>query len=156
MLPHASQGLSTEVFFQSFVTKHPGTWPGVEEKTVDGKTQKKLQPVREGADVQSYLFDPWLQANPTVLLEAVPADLVMASGSGLDPHITLKGALYQLDRVAAARAKKGGRRVNEVRDELRTLLQQTAEAPLGGLVGVPLINVFAVNRELDLRDSLKK
>jgi K+-transporting ATPase ATPase C chain len=140
-------------FFPDYVAKHPGTWPAVEEKTVDGKTEKKLQPARDGADVQSYLFDPWLQANPNVVLEQVPADLVMTSGSGLDPHITLKGALYQLDRVAAARAKKSGRSEAQVRQEIEALLKQKAAAPWGGLIGVPLVNVLEVNRELDHLDQ---
>lgn len=142
-------------FFPAYVAKHPGTWPAVEEKTVDGKTEKKLQPARDGADVQSYLFDPWLQANPNAVLEQVPADLVTTSGSGLDPHITLKGALYQLDRVAAARAKKSGRSETEVRQKIEALLKQKAEAPWGGLIGVPLVNVLEVNRELDLLDQRK-
>ena len=48
---------------------------------------------------------------PDADLEPVPADMVMASGSGLDPHITLKNALYQLDRVAAKWAADTNRNV---------------------------------------------
>src|SRR5262249_28196251 len=59
------------------------------------------------SEVQSYFFDLWLQANPKVVLEQVPADMVMSSGSGLDPHITLKNARYQLkNRVAEKQAQK--------------------------------------------------
>jgi K+-transporting ATPase ATPase C chain len=144
-----------KAFFPAYVEKHPGTWPTAAEKIVEGKVEKKLQPAREGADVQSYLFDPWLQANPNVLLEKVPADLVTASGSGLDPHITLSAALYQLNRVAAARAKKAGRPETEVRAEIEALLRARASAPLGGLAGVPLVNVLEVNVELDAAGGRK-
>ncbi len=136
-------------FFPHYALKHPGTWPAVEEKTIQDKTQKKLEPARDGPDVQSYLFESWLQAHPTVLLEKVPADLVMTSGSGLDPHITLSAALYQLERVAAARARKTGRQEADIRAEIEALLRAHARAPLGGLAGVPLINVLEVNLEMD-------
>lgn len=133
-------------FFEGFARKHPGAWPTVNEsKTPDGQTSKQVQPAREGADIQSYLFDVWLQAHPDADIEEVPADLVMASGSGLDPHITLKGALYQLDRVAAAWAKRSGRAEQAVRKEIASLLDEKSFAPLGGLAGVKLVNVLEVN-----------
>ncbi len=133
-------------FFADFVKRHPGTWPGEEEvKAADGKTIKQIKPIREGGDIQAYLFDPWLAANPDVELEKVPADMVMASGSGLDPHITLQNAHYQLDRVAAAWAGKTKRAEADIHREIEAILQQKAESPLGGLAGVPLVNVLEVN-----------
>src|SRR5438445_7946985 len=94
----------------------------------------------------------WLQEHQdqTARLERVPADMVMASGSGLDPHITLKNALYQLDRVAAKRAADAGRDAAGVHKEIEDILRQNAHAPLGGLVGVDLLNVLEIN--LFLRD----
>jgi K+-transporting ATPase ATPase C chain len=133
-------------FFASYAKAHPGTWPTVvEETTAGGKKEKKVQPARKGTDVQAALFDAWLQENPDADLEKVPADMVMASGSGLDPHITRRSADYQLDRVAAAWARKTGAAEGTVREEVRKLLNENQEAPLGGLVGVPLINVLEVN-----------
>jgi K+-transporting ATPase ATPase C chain len=69
----------------------------------------------------------------------------MASGSGLDPHITLKNALYQLDRVAGAWTGKTKGDPTRVRREIGDLLLGKAEAPLGGLAGVKLVNVLEVN-----------
>ncbi|MBI3412156.1 MAG: potassium-transporting ATPase subunit C [Planctomycetes bacterium] len=97
-------------------------------------------------------FDKWRQEHPDADLETVPADMVMASGSGLDPHITLKNALYQLDRVSAKWAERTGRDAAAVRNEIESLLHQKAEAPLDGLAGVDLINVLEVN--LALRERL--
>jgi K+-transporting ATPase ATPase C chain len=139
-------------FFESYAKKNPGTWPTVSEtKSPDGRTIKQVQPAREGSDIQSYLFDVWLQAHPDADIEEVPADLVTTSGSGLDPHITLKGALYQLDRVAAAWTKRSGRAEEAVRKEIASLLEEKSFAPLGGLVGVKLVNVLEVN--IGLRDK---
>jgi K+-transporting ATPase ATPase C chain len=75
--------------------------------------------------------------------------MVMASGSGLDPHITLKNAYYQLDRVAQALAQKMKTSADKIRPEIERILHEKAEAPLGGLVGVELINVLEVNLALD-------
>jgi K+-transporting ATPase ATPase C chain len=137
------------VFFTSFSKANPGTFPvAVDSPTEDGKTEKKIGPVKEGSDIQGIFFDMWRQEHPTEELKLVPADMVMSSGSGLDPHITLKNALYQLDRVAAKRAADTNRDVAQVRQEIETLLNQKKEAPLGGLVGVDLVNVLEVNLAL--------
>ena len=101
--------------------------------------------------IQSAFFDAWLcdAENAGADLEPVPADAVMASGSGLDPDITLKNAEYQLDRVASEWAKKTGLKPTAVKQEIEKLLREKAAAPLGGLAGVPLVNVLEINRELD-------
>jgi K+-transporting ATPase ATPase C chain len=139
-------------FFTSYSQEHPRTFPvAVEAKSPDGKTIKKLEPAREGAEIQGIFFDMWLQAHPDVDLEPVPSDMVIASGSGLDPHITLKSALYQLDRVAAKWAAQTRRDGAQVRKEIEELLRRRARAPLGGLAGVDLVNVLEINLELDAK-----
>src|SRR6516165_10092513 len=88
-------------FFVNYSKASPGTFPStVEQKSPDGKITKKIEPTKVGSDIQGFFFDMWLQEHPTAQLHEVSADLVMASGSGLDPHITLKSGQYQLDHVA--------------------------------------------------------
>ena len=78
--------------------------------------------------------------------------MVLASGSGLDPHITLRNARYQSDRVAAARAGKTGIAVARIRPIVDELLQQLAFHPLAGLAGGDgLVNVLELNLALDAR-----
>jgi K+-transporting ATPase ATPase C chain len=90
----------------------------------------------------------WRQEHPQADIQLVPADMVMASGSGLDPHITLQNALYQLDRVADKWTARTHGDSASVRQKIETLLLQKAEAPLAGLVGVQLINVLEMNLAL--------
>src|SRR5260221_2209761 len=140
------------VFFASFSKEHPGAFPSaVETATEDGKTDEKIEPVKQGSDIQSIFFDMWRQEHADADLEPIPADMVMASGSGLDPHITLKNALYQLDRVAAKRAADTNHEPAQGRREIEDILQKNKSAPMGGLVGVDLVNVLEVN--LALRDK---
>jgi len=139
-------------FFESYSKTFPGTWPvTVEHKAPDGQTEKRIEPVREGTDIQGVFFDLWLQEHADVALEDVPADMVLASGSGLDPHITLQNARYQLDRVAEAWAKKTKGNSTVLRSEIEKILGEKTEVPLNGLVGVPLVNVLEVNLALKAR-----
>ncbi|MGF6602042.1 K+-transporting ATPase ATPase C chain [Paraburkholderia sp. GAS448] len=140
------------VFFETFSAEHPGQFPsGVTHTDSNGKSITTIEPVKDGADVQSIFFDMWRQDHPGVALQDVPGDFVTTSGSGLDPDITLANATYQLDRVAAAWAKDTKRDPAQVRSEIGTLLQQSAHAPFGGLVGEPLVNVLEVNLALRRR-----
>ena len=95
-----------------------------------------------------------MQAHADAVLEKVPGDAVTASFSGLDPHITLDNALWQLDRVAAAWAKKAGQSEAKVRKEIEEMLRQECRSPLGGLYGEPLVNVLEMN--LALRQRYQK
>ncbi len=71
----------------------------------------------------------------------IPADLVTASGSGLDPDITLEAARHQAPRVARAR--------NLPVSAVLETLDKMAERPGGKLIPVRLVNVLLVNMELD-------
>ena len=86
--------------------------------------------------------------NPDIdIVVDLPADAVTASGSGLDPHLTLRAARAQLDRVAAAVAAKTGRDLAATRATLDAVLRSNAFTPMAGLVGgEPLVNVLEVNR----------
>ncbi|HUO04177.1 MAG TPA: potassium-transporting ATPase subunit C [Candidatus Binataceae bacterium] len=137
------------VFFETFSKENPGKFPStVTTNLPGGKTQSAVQPVASGTDIQSNFFDMWRQEHADADLQDVPADMVTTSGSGLDPHITMQNAEYQLDRVASKWAADTKRDPKQVRTEIEQILEQDATAPMGGLWGENLINVLQVNLEL--------
>ena len=138
------------VFFESFSKENPGKFPSaVTTQLPGGKSQTTIQPVKDGSDIQSNFFDMWRQDHADADLQDVPGDMVTASGSGLDPHITLQNAEYQLDRVASKWATDTKRDQGQVRQEIEQILQTDSIAPMGGLFGEKIINVLQVNLELN-------
>ena len=71
----------------------------------------------------------------------VPVDLVTASASGLDPHISVAAAEYQVARVARARGMSP--------DDVRKLVAASTEGRTFGILGEPRVNVVALNDALD-------
>ncbi|AHG21601.1 potassium-transporting ATPase subunit C [Chania multitudinisentens RB-25] len=80
------------------------------------------------------------QANPA-MHGAIPVDLLTASGSGLDPQISVAAAQYQLARVASARQLPT--------EQVAKLIEQNTEHATPNFIGEPVVNVLKLNLALD-------
>lgn len=92
------------------------------------------------ADLQARI-DTFLVHHPYLKREEVPAEIVTASGSGLDPHISPKAAYVQVQRVAAARGVSPER--------LMAIVNANVEKPLLGLFGTEKVNVLKLNMAVE-------
>lgn len=80
-------------------------------------------------------------ANPQMDETAIPVDLVTCSGSGLDPHISVAAANYQVARIAKASGKS--------EEEIRQIIEKCTEDSFLGIFGEPAVHVLKVNLMLD-------
>jgi K+-transporting ATPase ATPase C chain len=93
------------------------------------------------AMVQSRI-DTIMKYHPTIQKSDIPVELITASGSGLDPHITKQGASIQIERIAKVR--------NIELESLKKLVEEHTENPLLGLFGPSdRVNVLKINLALD-------
>ena len=136
------------VFFETFSKENPGRFPSAVSNQVGGKTVTTIEPVKDGSDIQSNFFDMWRQEHPAADLQDIPGDMVTTSGSGLDPHITIENAEYQLDRVSSKWAQDLKRDPGPVRQEIEQMLERHEFAPMYGLWGEKIVNVLELNLEL--------
>jgi len=90
-------------------------------------------------------IDTFLKHNPGVKKEQIPAELVTASGSGLDPDLSPAGAQVQVARIAHVRGI--------TTDQVNNIISANTEQPLWGLFGPAKVNVLKLNIALD---ELKK
>jgi K+-transporting ATPase ATPase C chain len=86
-------------------------------------------------------LDTFLVHNPSVKKSDIPVEMVTASGSGLDPHISPKAAMIQVARIAKVR--------NISEEDLKLLVNNHIEKPLLGMFGPERINVLKLNIALD-------
>ena len=86
-------------------------------------------------------IDAFLAAHPYLSREEVPAEMVTASGSGLDPDISPRGAEVQIRRVAGARGMSEA--------EVKKIVEENIHKPWLGLFGTYKVNVLKLNVALD-------
>lgn len=86
-------------------------------------------------------IDTFLVHNPGITKQQIPAELVTASGSGLDPDISPASAYIQVKRIAAIR--------NLPEEKVKSLVDEHIDKPLLGILGPSKINVLKMNVALD-------
>lgn len=133
-----AQGFSRPAYFQPrpSAAGDKGWDPTASGGANLGATSKKLQETAAGR------LDALLKDNPDAA-EPPPVELVAASASGLDPHVSPAAALWQAPRVARARGVSV--------DRVRAVVDEYTEGRTLGIFGEPRVNVLELNLALDRR-----
>ncbi len=119
----------------------PAPYTAFNGTTLTGSSGSNYGPLNPALEQQAQARIDALRAADPGNTRPVPVDLITASGSGLDPHISPAAAEYQLPRVARARDLPEG--------QLRDLVARFTEGRQLGLLGEPRVNVLLLNLALD-------
>ena len=85
-------------------------------------------------------IEKFLQENPTIEKEDMPSDIITASGSGLDPHISVEAANVQIDRVSE--------NTGLTKKQLKKMIEENTEGKFLGIFGEEKVNVLELNLSL--------
>lgn len=85
-------------------------------------------------------IEQFLKENPTISKDEIPSDIITASGSGLDPHISVEAANVQIDRIV--------KNTQLSREKVETLIEQNTQGKLFGIFGEDTVNVLELNLSL--------
>ena len=141
--PQLLNGNGTEV------TVKPGATPPANATPVPGKAHMYSIPGTY-AGIKNYA-NQFRQENHLASNAPLPMDIVTASGSGLDPDISVAAARLQINRIVAARQALGGHNASITAAALQALIDQKSIGLDLGIFGEPRVNVLTLNLELDAR-----
>lgn len=91
-------------------------------------------------------IDKFIKENPTISKEDIPEDIISQSGSGLDPHISVKAAQLQVDRIA--------KNTGLAKESIEQLIKKNTKEKTLGIFGEQTVNVLKLN--IDLVSEMKK
>jgi K+-transporting ATPase ATPase C chain len=139
--PHLLTGNGTEV------TVAPGATPPPSSTPVPGKPHTYAVP-GSYLGVTTYA-DQFRKENGLSPDTPLPPDIVTASGSGLDPDISVQAAMLQVNRMVAARKALGGKNAEITAERVMNLINQHVTGRDLGFMGEPRVNVLELNLALD-------
>lgn len=121
-----------------------GTFPynAFNAKDLTGSSGSNYGPLNPALVKMAQVRIDALRAADPANITPIPIDLVTASGSGLDPHISIAAALYQVSRVAEARGMSEA--------NVRAIVDKYTEGRQFGFLGEPRVNVLELNLALDV------
>jgi len=115
--------------------KEDGSYGGVASGSFNyGNSNPDLK-TRVEADMAA-----WMEAHPDVKQEDIPSDLLTASGSGLDPHISVRGARVQVGEISKASGL--------TEEELNAIIDNNTQKKALGIFGEEAVNVLGCNLEI--------
>lgn len=132
--PHYFQGRASSINYNVY-TPGDEAYSGVSSGTFNYAPSNPELINRIEQDIEVFL-----EANPTVKQEEIPADLMTASGSGLDPHISLEAANIQINRIAQASTLSI--------EEIEGIIQANTESRTFGIFGEEKMNVLTANLDI--------
>jgi potassium-transporting ATPase KdpC subunit len=136
--------VGSQLLGQSFESPHyfwgrlSATTPAYNASASTGSNLNPANPkLLENANARIALLRKMDPTNKAI----IPIELITASASGMDPHVSVAAIMYQLRRVAKSRNMKEA--------DLKALVEKHTENPVFGILGEPYVNVLRLNMSLD-------